>query len=376
MKATALVLLFALTVATPGDPELAQGIALVKEGDFDRAVPRLDATIKRLETRGGAKGDLSQAHLYLGIAYLELEQEAAARARFREALRHDPGLRLDPKAFSPQTIRVFEAARAEMPPEKKKGFPVLLVAGGAAAAAGIAVAAGGGDDSNAPGSTTPGTTATTSTTTTTTTTSTLPAAECRYELSPFKTSFPRSGGNGTCNVETIPGCPWNAEVNASWVVIQSGRAGTGPGAIRYRVQENDDRARKARIELRQAGGGVRCEIEQAGGNNLTAAPSPPSVASVLEVAEGRGQVSLNGRLLVQGRGRSQTRSGVARGANLLEATLLGGRGAGTWRFDLTGIVAGSLRPVQGEVVLATADSITFRLAGEPGERVVLAFQTE
>jgi hypothetical protein len=374
VKATAFALLLVLTVTDPGDAELAQGIALVRDGDFDRAVPRLDATIKRLEAKGGTKADLSQAHLYLGIAYLELEQEASAKARFREALRNDPKLRLDPRTFSPQTIRVFEATRAEMPPEKKKGFPVLLVAGGAAAAAGIAVAAGGGGGGS--GSATTTTTPSSTTTTTTTTTTTLPAAECRYDLTPLKTSFLRNGGNGTCNVETVSGCPYNSEVNASWVQIQSGGSGTGPGQIRYRVLANNDRARKARIELRQAGGGVRCEIEQAGSNSLTVSAQPSGFASVLEVPDGRGQASLNGRLLAQGRGRVEGRAGVQPGPNLLEATLLAGRGAGTWRFDLTGIVAGSLRPIQGEVVLMSADSVTFRLKGEPGERVALAFVGE
>jgi hypothetical protein len=61
---------------------------------------------------------------------------------------------------------------------------------------------------------------------------------------------------------------------------------------------------------------------------------------------------------------------------VLEATLLAGRGAGTWRFDLTGIATGSLRPLHGDVAQIAADSVTFRLKGDPGERVALAFVAE
>ena len=207
------MLVAAASVASPApaDIDLAQGIALVKEGDFERAVPRLDAAIQRLGTKGAPR-DLAQAHLYLGIAYLELDQEATARGRFREALSQDPELRLEASSFSAQTIRVFEAARAEMPPRKKKGAPVLLIAGGGAAAAGIALAASGGGSSTdtttttlgGPTTTSPAASTTTTTTTppaSSTTTTTLPAG-CRFTLSPALQSFPSSGGQGTCNIST------------------------------------------------------------------------------------------------------------------------------------------------------------------------------
>jgi len=375
VKALATALILALVSPSPADAELQQAIALVKEGDFDRAVPRLDAAIKRLETKGGPKGDLSQAHLYLGIAYLELDQEASARARFREALGHDPKLRLDPRSFSPQTLRVFEAARAELPPAKKKGVPVLLIAGGAAAAAGIAVAAAGdGGGSGNPTTTVSSPTTTTPATITTTTTTTLPAAQCGYDLSPFRTTFSKNGGNGICNVETSAGCGWTSEVNATWIQIQSGRSGVGPGSIRYRVLANDDRARKARIELRQAGGGVRCEIEQAADSfRVTDLPAELSFVSDLQIEAGRGRVSLNGVLQAQGHGRAEGRAPARRAANLIEATLIEGRGRGTWRLEIPGARPGSLRPVAGEVAQLGPDSVSFRLAGVPGERVAVAF---
>ena len=57
---------------------------------------------------------MAAAYLYLGIAYLELDQELLARAKFRQALGIAPGLRLDPGQFSAQVIRVFETTRESL----------------------------------------------------------------------------------------------------------------------------------------------------------------------------------------------------------------------------------------------------------------------
>ena len=140
------------------DPGLAAGIRQVDEGDFEGAVVTLGPVADRLSPRGGH--DAAQACLYLGIAQLALDQGDAARARFREALGHDPSLRLGADRFSPKVISAFEearrereaAARAAKPVDQAKAEPkeghaarTVLIAGGAVAAgAGIALAAGGG----------------------------------------------------------------------------------------------------------------------------------------------------------------------------------------------------------------------------------------
>jgi hypothetical protein len=144
--------------AVTQDPGLAAGIRQVEEGDFEGAVATLGPVADRLSPRGGP--DAAQACLYLGIAHLALDQRDAAGARFREALGHEPSLRLGPDRFSPKVIAAFEearrereaAARAAAPsqgtkPEAKKGHAgrTVLIAGGAVAAGvGIALAAGGG----------------------------------------------------------------------------------------------------------------------------------------------------------------------------------------------------------------------------------------
>ena len=136
-------------VARP-DPELAAGIGQVNAGDFEGALTTLDRVARRLEAQPAGAKERAQALLYLGIAYVALDQNEAARQRFREALALDGSLRLTPDRHSPKVIAVFEQARREpvaaAPGAAKRGgakLPLLLVGAGAAAA-GIAIAAGGG----------------------------------------------------------------------------------------------------------------------------------------------------------------------------------------------------------------------------------------
>jgi hypothetical protein len=170
------VLLFGVTgsglapvrAAVAQDPGLAAGIRQVDEGDFEGAVATLGPVADRLSSRRGH--DAAQACLYLGIAHLALDQRDAARARFREALGHEPSLRLGPDRFSPKVIAAFEearrerdaAARAAEPargtqPESKKGHAgrtVLIVGGAVAVGVGIALAAGGGGSTSSGGNVT------------------------------------------------------------------------------------------------------------------------------------------------------------------------------------------------------------------------------
>jgi hypothetical protein len=114
-----------------------------------------------------------------------------------------------------------------------------------------------------------------------------------------------------------------------------------------------------------------------------ASVAPPPGAgwiSDLAVPGGQGQVVLNGTdAFFPSAGPSRVTAPVRPGSNRVEAVLVSANGrGGTWRFDLggQGLKAGSLRVVAGEVVLATPDTVVFRLSGRPGERVVFAFRTE
>jgi hypothetical protein len=153
--ALGLALPLAAHPAQPGsaDPEVVKGVRLVEDGDYDGAILTLDNAARRLAADPSKAKDLSQAYLYLGIAYVGKGHEAAAKAKFREALAQIKDLSLSPDKFPPKVIDVFEAARQEearapKPVASKKkgggGKVILIGAGVVAAGAGVAVAAGGG----------------------------------------------------------------------------------------------------------------------------------------------------------------------------------------------------------------------------------------
>jgi len=143
----------------PSDPDVAQGIRQVDEGDYDAAIVTLDTASRRLAGDPARVRDLSQAYLYLGIAYVGKGHEAAAKAKFREAVRQIKDLVLSTDKYPPKVIDLFEAAREEVnraaaptpaassplpaPLEKKGGSHKGLIIGGVLlAGAGVAVAAG------------------------------------------------------------------------------------------------------------------------------------------------------------------------------------------------------------------------------------------
>jgi len=390
------------------DAGLASGIALVKEGDFESALLKLDESVRRLESGPKPSPELAVGYLYLGVAYLELEQELSARSRFRQAAAQDPAMRLDPREFSPQVIRFFESARQEAertasagrtpstatkPAAKGGGNAVPFVLGGGAVA-GIVLATRAGGEGASPANPTTTTTATTTTTTTTT----LPASSCRYGMSPSTQDVAASGGTGTCSVTASPaGCGWHAESTEDWLTITGAAVGVGNGPVSWTAAANTRGSRKGRIRLVEDRD-VRCEIQQGQGASgvvpsaATSASAVPSVAdgrsaatpaatvsvsSQLEMPDGSGQVVLNGQAVFYQRpGRGQSSAAARPGPGRLEATIVTASGRpGTWRFEMSGgFEPGSLRAIAGEVVMVTADAIVFRIVGRVGERVVFGFQ--
>lgn len=151
----------------PAEPSLADGIRQVDEGDLAAAVITLDGVTRRLTDLKDREKDLAQAHLYLGIAQLGLEQAERAKASMRAAFRLDSSLRLDPRRFSPRVIQAFAEANPEATTAKagppvpvaspaprtasKGGSGKFLILGGlAAAGGGVALAGGGSSASPAP----------------------------------------------------------------------------------------------------------------------------------------------------------------------------------------------------------------------------------
>ena len=107
--------------------------------------------------------------------------------------------------------------------------------------------------------------------------------------------------------------------------------------------------------------------------------TPLAWSTQLEVPDGEGQVTINGRIAYAVRQGLAAQAAEARsGANRVEAVLVRGAGRpGTWRFDFGGQGAlrpGSLRVVAGTVAVITGDTVVFRLQGKPGERIVFTFE--
>lgn len=124
------------------DSYVAMGIRQVKEGDLETALFTLDTAVRRLATQPGHVADLVQAYVYLGVAYVGLNHDQAAKGKFREALKLDPGLRLSPDEFSARVIKVFETQLLKKTAaEKKRGARTFLLLGGAGAAAAVGIAA-------------------------------------------------------------------------------------------------------------------------------------------------------------------------------------------------------------------------------------------
>lgn len=137
--------------AQSADPELVQGLRQIREGDFEGAVTTLESVVRRISSAPERSRDLVQACVNLGVAYVALDQRDLARARFREALAHDRGLKLSVSEYSPKVIAVFEEARREARGAGggKSGSRAPLIAlGVGAAAAGVVLATRGGSDTS------------------------------------------------------------------------------------------------------------------------------------------------------------------------------------------------------------------------------------
>src|SRR5947209_17431804 len=137
--------------AQSADPELAQGVRQVREGDYEGAVTTLESVVRRLSPAPERSRELVQAYVSLGVAYVALDQNDLARARFGEALARDRNLKLSASEYSPKVLAVFEEARQrsrQAGPARKGSKAPYLVAGAAVAAAGVVLATRGGSDTS------------------------------------------------------------------------------------------------------------------------------------------------------------------------------------------------------------------------------------
>jgi hypothetical protein len=227
------------------DPEVVKGVRQVEDGEYDAAILTLDAAARRLAGDPHKARELSQAYLYLGIAYVGKGHEAAARAKFREAVIQMKDLSLSPDKYPPKVINLFEAARQEATqaaaqatpqeePKKKGGSKtaILLVGGALVVGGGVALAAGGGGGGgDGAGSTSP-------TVAPATTTTTLPPSEPVTDR--FEGVLTQASSGAAVGVGPVPSAgPWRAELSWSaggsdaihWFVVNDA-TGQGMGDAR------------------------------------------------------------------------------------------------------------------------------------------------
>jgi hypothetical protein len=91
------------------------------------------------------------------------------------------------------------------------------------------------------------------------------------------------------------------------------------------------------------------------------------------------QLVLNGaNAFFPASGRGTGRAILKAGEQRLEGQLVGGGRPGTWRIELSGesaIARGSIKVLAGDAIAVEGSSVTFRMQGRPGERVVITFRT-
>jgi hypothetical protein len=156
-----IAVVFALLAPGAAAQELAAGIRQVDEGDLENAVVTLEAVVARLDAEKGPERERALGHLYLGMAYLGLEQSQRARSSLRNAWRFNQGTALDPKQFPPRVIALYEEVGRELEParasaeetkrERRKRNPVVVPdVAGLAVGAGAASIMRGRDGSVAP----------------------------------------------------------------------------------------------------------------------------------------------------------------------------------------------------------------------------------
>ena len=172
----------AIPMAAQEVGDLEKGIRQVEGGEFEDAVITLDAAALRLALEGRQPKELARAYAYLAIAYFQMGQERAAKAKFAQALQADKDFRLDPKQLPPNVIQFFQEAEREAksepatgalvpspppPPspgtaatagakgKSSKTVPILIGAGAVVAGVGVLAAANGSDSVSTPTTTLP-----------------------------------------------------------------------------------------------------------------------------------------------------------------------------------------------------------------------------
>jgi len=98
---------------------LGRAIGHYKTGELAQALDLLERAHQALKAevvgRGGEDhAPAAQIYLYQGLCQAVTQKPSAARQSFARALEADPDLRLDPRRFKPQIVRLFDEVRGTL----------------------------------------------------------------------------------------------------------------------------------------------------------------------------------------------------------------------------------------------------------------------
>lgn len=98
------------------------------------------------------------------------------------------------------------------------------------------------------------------------------------------------------------------------------------------------------------------------------------LSSELDAPGATAEIMVDGALISVDRGRRQALLDPRGALVRLDGVLTTARGPGLWRLDLVGAAPQSLQVLAGDPVSLASTSVTFRLAGVPGERIAVRFR--
>ncbi|WP_257459588.1 PEGA domain-containing protein [Archangium lipolyticum] len=112
MSAPLLVMSLLLPSAAPVEEhrELDAALQALSEGDFESALSRVEAGLKRIRD----ETHIARLHLVQGEVYAALRQYSKMEAAFARALESDPDVRLDPERVQPTVVTLFESLRERL----------------------------------------------------------------------------------------------------------------------------------------------------------------------------------------------------------------------------------------------------------------------
>jgi hypothetical protein len=84
---------------------------------------------------------------------------------------------------------------------------------------------------------------------------------CQFTVSPTSLNVGSSGGTGSIQVQTAPGCAWSSASGQAWISLAGGSSGSGAGQVQLALAANVGPARNASVTI----AGRAVQIAQASG---------------------------------------------------------------------------------------------------------------